>query len=159
MSNPNNIPTVVRTAPIPRDRCGMALACELLGDRWTMLVIREAFYGVTRFDDLRADLGAPRGILSTRLKGLVEAGILERRPYREGTARVRQEYCLTQRGKELALALIALMEWGDRNLQDTPSPLRVISKVTGEPLHIALVTAEGQAVAPEDVAYLVEYTS
>jgi hypothetical protein len=55
--------------------------------------------------------------------------------------------------------LIALMEWGDRNLQDTPSPLRVISKVTGEPLHIALVTADGQAVAPEDVAYLVEYTS
>ncbi|MFO6448628.1 winged helix-turn-helix transcriptional regulator [Erythrobacter sp. NE805] len=155
MSNPASSDPVVRAAPVPRDRCGMALACEMLGDRWTMLVIREAFYGVTRFDDLRSDLGAPRGILSARLKALVTAGVLERHPYREGKARVRHEYRLTQRGQELALPLIALMEWGDRHLQDAPSPLQIYSKASGAPLRVALVTPEGQAVPREDVTYAV----
>lgn len=133
----------------------MALACDMLGDRWTMLLIREAFYGVTRFDDLRADLGAPRGILSARLKALVEGGILEKHPYREGTARARHEYRLTARGQELALPLIALMEWGDRHLQDRPSPLQILSRTTGKPLRVALVTPEGQAVGPDEVTYAV----
>lgn len=153
MSNPDASPPIVRAAPIPRDRCGMALACELLGDRWTMLVIREAFYGVTRFDDLRADLGAPRGILSARLKALVEAGIFARHPYREGKARLRHEYRLTPQGQELALPLIALMHWGDRHLQDEPSPLRLYSRTSGEPLHVALVTPGGQEVQNGDVTY------
>ena len=131
----------------------MALACELLGDRWTMLVVREAFYGVTRFDDLRADLGAPRGILSARLKMLVASGILEKHPYREGKARVRHEYQLTSRGRELALPLIALMKWGDRHLQETPSPLIILSAKTGEPLDIGFVTPSGRAVPNDEVAY------
>lgn len=131
----------------------MALACHLLGDRWTMLLIREAFYGVSRFDDLRADLGAPRGILSTRLKALVANGILERHPYREGNARVRHEYRLTACGMDLALPLIALMQWGDRHLQDEPSPLLIRHKATGEDLRVALVTPQGEAVEFDDVAY------
>ena len=129
----------------------MALACDLLGDRWTMLVIREAFYGVSRFDDLRADLGIPRGILSARLKKLVADGVLARQPYREGSARVRHEYHLTERGRELGLALIALMQWGARHLQHEPSPLSITDRRTGEPLQVALVTPRGQAVAAEDV--------
>jgi DNA-binding HxlR family transcriptional regulator len=155
MSNLDTSPPVVRAAPVPRDRCGMALATELLGDRWTMLVIREAFYGVSRFEDLRADLGAPRGILSARLKDLVAHGILARHPYRADGARVRHDYRLTVRGRELALPLVALMQWGDRHLQQAPSPLQVLSRKTGEPLHIALVTPAGQAVSTEDVTYRV----
>lgn len=146
-------PSPVRRAPVPRDRCGMALASDLLGDRWTMLLLREAFYGVSRFDDLRADLGVPRGILSTRLKALVAHGVLERRPYREGKARQRHEYRLTSRGRELAIVLVALMQWGDRHLQVAPSPLRVRSRTTGEPLAVALVTPSGHAVPAEEVAY------
>lgn len=156
MSNPETVPPVVRAAPIPRDRCGMALACDLLGDRWTMLIIREAFYGVTRFDDLRADLDAPRGILSTRLKALVVNGILERHPYREGKARVRHEYRLTARGAELALPLIALMQWGDRHLQAEPSPLDILDRMTGEPLRVALVTPAGGIVESRNITYVVE---
>lgn len=133
----------------------MALACDLLGDRWTMLLIREALYGVTRFDDLQADLGAPRGILSARLKALVAAGILERFPYRDGTARVRHGYRLTLSGQGLALPLIALMQWGDRYLQHDPSPLRILSRTTGEPLQVALVAPSGQEVAPDDVTYAI----
>lgn len=154
MSNSDVSTAPTRAAPIPRDRCGMALACELLGDRWTMLIIREAFYGVSRFDDLRADLDAPRGVLSTRLKALVAQGVLERRPYREGRARVRHEYRLSDMGQDLALALIALMQWGDRHLQAEPSPLHIRSRATGAPLQVALVTPDGRAAAPDDVDYV-----
>lgn len=134
----------------------MALACDLLGDRWTMLILREAFYGVSRFDDLRADLGAPRTILSARLKALVASGILERHPYREGRARVRHDYRLSERGSELALPLLALMQWGDRHLRQAPSPLRLFSAASGAPLHVALVTPDGRAVPAEDVRHKVD---
>ena len=158
MSNPDTpqpTPTV-RSAPIPRDRCGMALACDLLGERWTMLLVREAFYGVSRFDDLRTDLGIPRGILSTRLAKLVADGILEKHPYREGSSRTRYEYRLSDRGRELGLALLALMQWGDRHLQDTPSPLSIRDRRSGKPLVVALVTPDGRAVSAEDVQVEVE---
>ena len=151
MSNPDAAEGRIRSAPVPRDRCGMALACEMLGDRWTMLIVREAFYGVTRFDDLRSDLGIPRGVLSARLRSLVERGVLERRPYREKGARQRHEYLLSPRGHDLGLSLIALMQWGDRHLQDEASPLSITDRSTGEPLQVALVTPTGRAVAAEDV--------
>ena len=140
---------------MPRDQCGMALACDLLGDRWTMLIIREAFYGVSRFDDLRADLGIPRGVLSGRLRLLVEQGVLEMRPYQAPGARQRHEYVLSPCGRDLGLALIALMQWGDRHLQDEPSPLAITDRASGEPLQVALVTPQGQAVAADDVVVTV----
>ena len=155
MSNPPEPASVVHAAPVPRDRCGMALATELLGDRWTMLILREAFYGVARFDDLRADLGAPRGILSARLRALVEAGVLERHPYREGKARVRHEYRLSAAGMELALVLIALMDWGDRHLQAGRASLELTSRETGEPVRLAPVTPAGKPVAWDQVVYTV----
>jgi DNA-binding HxlR family transcriptional regulator len=135
-----------KSAPIPLDRCGMALACDLLGDRWMMLILREAFYGVSRFDDLRADLRIPRGILSERLKKLLIADVLEKTPYREGTSRVRHEYHLTPRGHELGVALIALMQWGDKHLQSQPSLLRIIDKVAGSELIAGLISNDGKAI-------------
>lgn len=155
MSNSDGTPPAVRSAPIPLDRCGMAIATDLLGDRWTMLIIREAFYGVSRFDDLRADLGIPRGVLSSRLRALVLAGILEKRPYRDGTARVRQEYRLSPRGRDLGLTLIALMQWGDTHLNDAPPLLGVIDRRSGVPLRVALVGPDGKAVETEDVDFRV----
>jgi DNA-binding HxlR family transcriptional regulator len=153
MSNPpaDTTPAAVRAAPVPHDRCGMALACDVLGDRWTMLILREAFYGVARFDDLRADLGIPRGVLSARLKKLVAEGVLDKLPYREGAARVRHEYRLSAAGRELGLTILALMQWGDRHLQHAPSPLAVTDASTGLPLTVALVTPEGRAVAVDAV--------
>ena len=155
MSNSGSADERVRYAPVSRDQCGMALACEMLGDRWSMLIIREAFYGVARFDDLRTDLGIPRGVLSSRLRALVAQGLLETRPYREQGARVRQEYRLSPRGQDLGLALIALMQWGDRHLQDEPSPLAITDRVSGAPLQVALVTPEGRAVGADDVVVTV----
>lgn len=155
MSTPGTYPseTPIRSAPVARDACGMALATELLGDRWTLLILREAFYGVSRFDDLRADLTIPRGILSTRLKALVGAGLLVKTPYRQGRDRVRYAYQLSPMGQDLALTLIALMQWGERHLQTGPSPVRLTDRRTGQTLQIALVTPDGQAVPAEQVDF------
>lgn len=122
----------------------MARASELLGDRWVLLILREAFYGVRRFEDVRADIDAPRAVLSQRLARLVEAGLLDKRPYRDPGDRQRFEYVLTDKGKALGHVLIALMEWGDAHLRDDPKPLDFVDETSGKPLHIALVTPDGE---------------
>jgi DNA-binding HxlR family transcriptional regulator len=94
--------------------CSIFRAMDLLADRWTMLVLREAFMGARRFTDMQSDLGVARNVLTDRLNRLVDAGVLERRRYQDRP--VRHEYRLTEAGKDLHPALLALMEWGDRHL-------------------------------------------
>jgi DNA-binding HxlR family transcriptional regulator len=91
-----------------QQHCSLARALELVGERWTMLVLRDCFFGVRRFSDFQAHLDVPRAVLMTRLRSLVEAGVLERRAYAPG----RDEYLLTERGIALWPAMFALMEWG-----------------------------------------------
>src|SRR3712207_798319 len=94
--------------------CSVARALEVVGERWTILILRDAFLGVRRFDDFQRSLGVARNVLNNRLQRLVEAGILERRRYQERPAR--HEYRLTGMGRELWPAIVALMHWGDRHL-------------------------------------------
>ncbi|NGO71187.1 winged helix-turn-helix transcriptional regulator [Streptomyces boncukensis] len=91
--------------------CSLARTLELVGERWTMLVVRDAFYGVRRFSDFQAHLDVPRAVLSARLGTLTEAGILEKRRYEQ--APPRDEYVLTERGRQLWPALYALLAWGE----------------------------------------------
>src|SRR3954449_3112204 len=91
--------------------CSIARALEVLGDRWTLLVIRDAFLGVRRFDDFQKDLGVARNVLSDRLARLVDEGLLERRRYQERPDRF--EYRLTDKGRDLWPAIFALAKWGD----------------------------------------------
>ncbi|MCU1202948.1 MULTISPECIES: winged helix-turn-helix transcriptional regulator [Stenotrophomonas maltophilia group] len=93
--------------------CPVARSADLLGDRWALLVIRDAFDGITRFGDFQRSLGAARNILSDRLRRLVEAGILQLRPASDGS--VYQEYVLTAAGQELFPLLVALRQWGERH--------------------------------------------
>lgn len=151
MSNPDPAPMHVSCAPVPVDDCSMARAAALLGDRWTLLILREAFYGVSRFEDLRLDLTAPRAALSQRLDNLVATGLMERKPYKENGSRLRHEYRLTSKGRELALVLIAIMQWGDRHLRDDPPPLVLRDRDTHEPVSVALATASGRIVSPDKV--------
>jgi len=104
--------------------CSIARALGVLGDRWTLLIVREALSGVRRFDDFRRHLGIARNILTDRLQRLVDADVLELRPYQQNPPR--SEYRLTRAGLELQPILIGLMSWGDRWLADTKGPpLRV----------------------------------
>jgi DNA-binding HxlR family transcriptional regulator len=108
------------------ENCSIARTLEIVGERWTLLVLREAFYGVRRFEEFSSAIGCARNVLSARLAKLVEEGVLERRPYREPGQRVRHEYRLTDKGRELLPALIALMQWGDRWEADPQGPPVVV---------------------------------
>jgi DNA-binding HxlR family transcriptional regulator len=93
--------------------CSIARTLEVIGDRWTMLIIRNVFLGMRRFDDFQSDLGIARNVLSDRLARLVDEGILERHPYQQRPERF--EYRLTEKGIDLWPVMVSLMKWGDRH--------------------------------------------
>ncbi len=140
-----------RKAPIPLKDCGVFLAADLIGDRWVLLILREAFYGVVRFDDIQQDLQIPRAVLTSRLKRLVDTGLLDKQPYREPGSRQRYAYTLTAKGQSLAPVIIAMMQWGDEQLRDDPAPLAVVHAKTGKPLTVALVESDTITVAIKDL--------
>lgn len=129
----------------------MAMAVEILGDRWTMLILREAFYGVERYDDMREDLGAPRSMLSDRLGKMVDHGLMTRRSYKEPGSRARNAYVLTEMGSELALTLLALNQWGEKHALDDEGPIEIVDKRTGGGLRVGLIDDQGSSVALENV--------
>ena len=148
MSNSDN--TYRRQSPVPIDRCGAALATDIISDRWTILIMREAFYGVMRYDDFRADIGIPRSVLTDRLKRLVDAKMLDRVPYREGNSRTRYGYALTDAGLSFGLTLLALMAWGDAQLAEHGSAISVVDRSTGQKLKVALVSEDAPEVSIRD---------
>jgi DNA-binding HxlR family transcriptional regulator len=103
-----------------RQHCPIARALELLGDRWTLVALREVFYGNRRFQGIAARTGAPRDILTSRLGRLVDAGVLDRTPYND--AGTRFEYVLTERGLAVRSILLALGEFGETQLPDRLGP-------------------------------------
>ncbi|MCX4097989.1 winged helix-turn-helix transcriptional regulator [Nocardia sp. alder85J] len=100
--------------------CSVARALDLVGDTWTPLVLREAFYGIRRFDDFQQELGIARTTLADRLARLVDAGLLEKHVY--DTAPIRHEYLLTEPGRDFYGVLLALTAWGDRWLSGEAGP-------------------------------------
>ncbi len=108
----------------PRDACSMASTLEVIGERWTMHVLRESFLGVRRFEDYRRNIGVARNILSDRLNTLVTEGILRRELYSERPPRY--EYRLTRKGIDLYEILIALMKWGNRWTPNEDGPAVVL---------------------------------
>ncbi|MEV1017389.1 helix-turn-helix domain-containing protein [Micromonospora sp. NPDC049801] len=135
------------------ENCTIARAMEILGERWTMVVLREVFSGVRRFDDMRVRTGIPRQVLTNRLALLVERGVLRREPYREPGSRLRHEYRLTEMGLALWPVLVAVLGWGDRYLADAEgAPLRVEHRDCGAAVRAELRCADGHEVRdPRDV--------
>ncbi len=130
--------------------CSVARTLELVGDRWTMLVLREAFMGTRRFDDYQRNLGCARNVLTDRLKRLVDVGILRKRPYQERP--VRYEYALSRRGVELWPALMSLKVWGDRHLAPEGPPLLILHRDCGGELDDRLHCSRcGAELGPTDV--------
>ncbi|GHF75400.1 winged helix-turn-helix transcriptional regulator [Streptomyces thermodiastaticus] len=130
--------------------CSIARALEVLGDTWTVLIIREALIaGSTRFQEFRDALGIAPNILSRRLETLVEQGIFERRAYREPGERSRYEYVLSDAGRGLNVVIAALADWSRqyRPQTDGTSP-RFISTDDGTVAELAFVTEEGSRIAP-----------
>ncbi len=130
----------------PDQVCSLARALEVLGERWTLLIVRDALLGVTRFDDLLRGLGVARNILTDRLRRLVDAGVLERVEYQQRPPR--SEYRLTPVGRELGVAVVALMHWGDRHLAGPEGPPRLTRHhECGGPVDVRLVCRDcGEAI-------------
>ncbi len=136
--------------------CAIGAAVAVIGEKWTFLVLREAFNGVRRFDDMQRRTQAPRQVLSDRLSRLVQEGMLRRVPYQERGQRSRHEYRLTTKGLDLYPVLVSLMEWGDRYATGPAGPQVLLThRDCGEPVQLQLSCAAGhQLGSARDVTAL-----
>jgi len=131
--------------------CPVARALDVIGDRWSLLIVRDAFDGVSRFGEFQASLGVARNILANRLKALVEDGVLEVQPASDGTAY--QQYVLTPMGQGLFPVVVALRQWGEGNLfRRGEHHSRLVEKKSGKPVErLALSDRKGRVLAFDDV--------
>jgi DNA-binding HxlR family transcriptional regulator len=129
----------------------MARALEVVSSRSALLILREAFYGTTRFDDFAERVGISEPVASTRLRELVDQGLLQREPYREPGQRTRMAYRLTEKGAELLPVLVSLMQWGDRWLAPDGPPVVLRHRECGESVHAELRCAAGHEVCAGDL--------
>lgn len=127
----------MRRASLDQNPCSIARALDVLGDPWTMLILRDCMIGATRFEQFTDRLGIPRATLTARLSHLVDSGVLQKVAYQEGPPR--HDYVLTAKGEALRPVIVALLQWGDRWLRDDPPPTRLVEAVTGRPLEPVLV--------------------
>jgi DNA-binding HxlR family transcriptional regulator len=131
------------------DRCTIARTLDVITTRSAFLLLREAFYGTTRFDDFAQRVGLSEAVTSARLRQLVESGLLEREDYQEPGQRTRQRYRLTDKGADLFPALVALMQWGDRWLDEHGGPVELRHRDCGEAVAVELRCARDHTVTPD----------
>ncbi|HEY1590815.1 MAG TPA: helix-turn-helix domain-containing protein [Solirubrobacteraceae bacterium] len=133
------------------DRCPIYRSLDVVSTRSAFLILREAFYGTTRFDDFakRARISEP--VAAARLRELVDAGLLEREDYREPGQRTRQRYKLTEKGTDLFPVLAALIQWGNRWLDEDGGPIELQHSQDGEPIEVELRCAAGHRVGPGEL--------
>ena len=128
--------------------CSIARALEVVGERWTLLIIRDLLLGLHRFDELQESLGIARNVLTDRLNRLVDEGVLERVLYSERPERY--EYQLTKKGLDLNVALTALRQWGDQYLSEKPPRLQ-LRKVDKKPVVAAIVPKGTKSLRPDEL--------
>jgi DNA-binding HxlR family transcriptional regulator len=133
------------------DRCSVAKTLGVVSTRSAFLILREAFYGTTRFDDFAQRVGLSPAVTAARLRELVGHGLLEHENYREPGQRTRRGYRLTAQGADLFPALAALMQWGDRWLTDGGGPVQLRHSGCGQPVDIHLQCRDGHDVTVEDL--------
>jgi DNA-binding HxlR family transcriptional regulator len=138
----------------PGQACSIASSLEVIGERWSLLIVRDVMNGNRRFGEIQASLGVARNVLSARLGRLVEEGILERRAYQESPPR--HEYFLTEKGLDLWPALIALLHWGDRYSTGPEGPTKVIvhKRCGGEVSERGICESCGEVLTARDARQL-----
>lgn len=131
--------------------CSIVGAVDALGDVWSILVLRELFLGVRRFNDIQVDLGISRSVLASRLARLVELGVVRTVPYQEPGDRVRQEYRPTRKGVGLLPLLVTLKSWGDEHLNLGAETVRITDGESGEDVRLEFRTPSGKQVQPNQL--------
>lgn len=138
---------------LAQDPCSIARTLAVLGERWTLLILREAIDGRARFAEFREALGIASDVLSARLATLVAHGVMTREPYRDPGHRLRHAYKLTPAGRELHVALGALQMWGDRYLPREEGPtIQRRARGTDRPVHVGFIDDRGREIDPDEVA-------
>ena len=140
---------------VEEPRCQVVRTLDIVGEKWSLLIVRNALRGQTRFSQFRDQLGIPTDILTARLATLVSGGILEKRAYREAGTRERSSYHLTEAGRALNLVIAALIQWGD---EYNPSPYGqaslVVDAETNDRIGLAFVGANRSGIPANDVKFL-----
>lgn len=141
----------MRWEELDQQPCSLARTLAVIGDKWTLLVLRDCFLGVRRFDEFERRLGVTRHLLAGRLKKLVEHGVLTKVAYQQRP--LREEYRLTEKGLDLHPAMLALVSWGDRHMADERgAPVLHVHKGCGKVMHSVTVCSEcGETVGARDV--------
>ena len=139
-----------RTADYSKERCAIAASLEVVGDPWALLIVRDAFWGVRRFEDWRERLGVARNVLASRLKALVEHGVFEKRRYSERPPRY--EYRLTSKGRDLYPVLMTLTAWGDKHAYGPDKPMRLTHTTCGAEIRPQIACGGcGEPILPQDI--------
>ena len=133
-----------------RAECPVARAVDIMGDRWSLLIVRDAFDGISRFSEFQRNLGLAKNILSSRLRELVAHGILEVRPAADGSAY--HEYALTEKGRDLFVILVSLRQWGEDHLFEPAEPHSVLLDTkSNEPVRkLEVRDASGRVLSPSE---------
>ncbi len=141
----------MRWTEIGEQTCSVARSLSVVGDRWTLMILRDSFLGTRRFADFQRHLGAARNLVADRLGKLVENGIFERRQYWDRPPRF--EYLLTRKGRDLQPVMLALVAWGDRWMDDgNGPPIENVHAGCGQPMHLQGVCSEcGEAITIDNV--------
>ncbi len=133
------------------DRCTVARSLDVLSTRSAFLILREAFYGATRFDEFTARARISEPVAAARLRELVDEGLLAREDYREPGQRTRQRYRLTDKGAEFFPVLVALMRWGDRWIDSDDGPVELRHRECGARVGVEVRCAAGHEVGPGEI--------
>lgn len=140
--------------PVVAGRCSLSGTLDIVGERWTLLLLREALMGATRFSEFRVAFPMASNLLTTWLSKLVEAGLMERVPYQDQGQRARTSYHLTPSGTELAIAVGALQRWGDQHLRSEYGPVATYRTRDGRPVTARFVDENGTVIDDSDVEIL-----
>lgn len=147
-------PPFRRHSPIHISHCTLAASFDFLGDRWSLLILRSALFGVRRYDDFQTEIGIPRTVLADRLRRLVALGLMVQQDYRADGSRPRKEYLLTEMGEALRLPFLAIRQWSDKwvGKQGAAPPMTLVRKADGSVIRVAFVDTEGRVVPEDDLA-------
>ncbi len=137
--------------PAPGDSCPIARTFETVGTKSAFVILREAFYGATRFEEFVERTGMSEPVVAARLRELTAEGLLEKVPYQEPGQRTRNGYRLTEKGGDLLPVLVAMMRWGDRWMFADGSRVELTHSDCGSPVHAELRCEAGHAVAPDEL--------
>lgn len=141
---------MVVDVPQPASECPVARTLEAIGDRWSLMIIRDAFDDIRRFSEFQKNLGVAKNILAARLKTLVEVGVFDSRPASDGSAY--KEYVLTEKGREVFPVIVCMRQWGERFMfQPGETRSVLVDNESGQPLMpIQVYSSDGQKLGPGD---------